>query len=228
MSKPCEYSALVKNVQFLTKTVLNVNFELIKPAELKSIPGQFINVEVAPGVYRPYSICSSPSDSTGVSIVASVTHNGLGANYLKALKAGAKVSLIGPAGKFGLVGPLPQDVIFVATGTGISPFMSMLASLATTKFPGTVFLYFGVRSSADIFFQKKLDAFKNTLNFDYKICLSQENGRVTKLLKITQPDNCQYYLCGNPQMVADVEDLLSAKGVKANQIFHEKFTVAHK
>ena len=98
MKHPKLYKAKLKGKQMLNARDMLVEFELIKPAEIHFKPGQFINLNVAENTFRSYSICSDSSLLDKVSIVASVSHEGVGTKYLKELKQSDEIRFIGPSG----------------------------------------------------------------------------------------------------------------------------------
>jgi hypothetical protein len=128
-----EFTASVQVVRDLTHDVREIRLRLIQPARISFKPGQFISFEVAipgfprPGM-RPYSIISSPNKPYRVDLVLNRVEGGPGSSYLFGLKPGPSTRFKGPAGTFYLR-ESTKRLLFVATGTGIAPFRSMLASL---------------------------------------------------------------------------------------------------
>lgn len=238
MVAPKKFSAKLTQRTCLTPKVIKLDFEVTDSPSFNFTPGQFVSIMVSDTQYRSYSIASASNNGNMLSIIASVDHQGVGVNYLKALNIGDSVTMVGPAGRFMLSPHLPDNLLFIATGTGIAPLISMLNSLASTHHSGKIRLYFGVRTESEILYAEELNRFKSTLpNFDFTICVSQpttpltgENyftGRVTDLLRVQFPTlsrSIQFYLCGHPQMIEDVVKFLSKNQVHGNQIFHEKFT----
>jgi ferredoxin-NADP reductase len=122
---------------------------------------------------------------------------------------------------FGKFIDCPDSPIWIATGTGIAPFISMLKSDKGKLGK----LIHGVRSSEYFYFE---DFLKSTLKENYIQCCSScqhadyFNGRVTHYLKDQNliPDK-KYYLCGVAEMVVETRDLLISKGVSFKNIFSE-------
>lgn len=93
-------------------------------------------------------------------------------------------------------------------------------------------LYWGLRHVDDLIWEDELSRMmKNFDNFRFHPTLSQAvkdwplcRGRVTDCLSIHQLlDQSGYYLCGNQEMIAQVESQLQAKGVDSGLIHYEKF-----
>jgi ferredoxin--NADP+ reductase len=87
-------------------------------------------------------------------------------------------------------------------------------------------LIHGGRFTHSFFFEKEFDPI---LKGKYIRCCSQEegeglyNGRLTRYLQDIEifPEDCRYFLCGSPEMVVEVRDLLIDKGVAFNKIVAE-------
>ncbi len=220
---------VTKNQQISTKVNL-VTFSFVQPQSVQFIPGQFVSLEVGPNTYRSYSICSDYKDTQALSIIVAIAHDGVGANYIKNLRTGDLVNFIGPSGRYFLREPLPAHLYFFATGTGISPYITFLHYLEDIKYAGEISLYFGVRNEEELLLLQELEKFKNTLNFNFEIFLSQEGRRVTMAATEACASNAGsalYYLCGNPFMIVDVANLLISHKVPSAQIIIEKFTYSH-
>lgn len=170
---------------------------------------------------REYSIYSSEKDEFIELLIKEVNPGEL-SRELKYLKVGTKVQIAGPFGYFILKDEVirkKQPVIFVATGTGISPFHSIIQSNPTLDYR----IVHGVRFKYEAY--EKEHYAKDR----FQLCSSRENGigykgRVTDFLK-TEPVNKKalYYLCGNSAMVEEVTDYLEENGLPADHIKTEIF-----
>lgn len=232
--KRFEFSLMQKSM--LNEKVMLLKLSLINPSEITFTSGQFLNIKVNDKQYRSYSISSISSEKRFVEIIAAVGHEGVGANYFKNLKVGDKGEFIGPSGKFIIPQVLSSNLVFIATGTGISPLISMLRTLNERECKSNIQLIFGVRDQRELFLLDELKSLeKSNLTFRYSICFSQlanENiehsvyGRVTNFIPMDNKES-QYFICGNPFMVQDVTTLLAANQIPQRNIFHEKFTVVN-
>lgn len=140
---------------------------------------------------------------------------------LKNCSPGQFLQVNGPFGSFGLekFDMYFRKLIFIATGTGISPFHSFVRS-----FPGINYtLFHGVQYSNEAYQRNDYDPSR------YILCTSKEvkgehKGRVTKFL----PDypvvpDMLFYLCGNRNMIYEVENILRARGIPDGKIFTEVY-----
>jgi len=184
--------------------------------------GQYLVLNI-PGenMAREYSIYSKEDDSCIDLLIKEVT-DGKISKELKYLKIGTKVELSGPFGFFVLRdGELNQKnhFTFVATGTGISPFHSMVMSNPQLEYE----VIHGIKFNNEAYHAT------DYLAGSYKACISQEyganfSGRVTKYLreKGFRKDSI-FYICGNSAMVNEVSGYLELKGVPPERIRTEVF-----
>jgi all-trans-retinol 13,14-reductase len=204
-------------------------------------PGQFLKFEVAPMIYRSYSIFwgGDEVNDNMIGIIVNTTSGGLGSQFIKKILPQDKVNIIGPIGKLAVSANDNQNV-FVATSTGLSPFIPMIQKIRKVN-TSPITIYFGIKTISDNF---ALDLLKDITNTDLKICLSQQiqtepiNNLKYPNLQITthfarvdaalKQDIAQYnkqstnfYLCGNPQMVQETSEYLKINNF--NNIYEEKF-----
>lgn len=183
------------------------------------IPGQVISIKLTedmPG--RLYSIASS-NRSEYIDILFRVRHEGLLSPQLANLCAGDKLYVSTPMGNFT---DQQTDSVWIAAGTGIAPYLSMIRS----GVKGKKTLIFGA-SYRDHFYNDK-ELTNNNIVDKYVRCCSREEhndcfyGRVTAYIdQIKDLPNRKYYLCGNPEMVVEVRDKLIKRGIAFNDILAE-------
>ncbi len=209
------YPHKVKEVTNIVSNVYTVTFE----RKFDFIPGQVIalaiNHEHDP---RLYSIASGDKEDS-FTILFDIIDGGFLTPKLVELKPDDIIYVSEPFGKF-----IPEDanMWWLATGTGIAPFISMVKS--GIKLPEK--LIHGSRTLDHFLFQ---DLFKEHLGENYlRFCTAEESpevysGRMTEWLKEQSdlPKDIKYYLCGNPNMVVEVRDLILSKGVEFNNIMAE-------
>lgn len=194
-------------------------------------PGQFINLQVSEDSYRSYSICSDKPGGD-IELVALTGVPGLGANYIKKLQKGSHVSFVGPSGRFFYHVPARKRVIFLATSTGIAPFIPMMKLAVGDKEVEAVTLIFGVRNEEEVFFEDKFKKLEKSGKFKYLISLSgvygdlkppYYPGRVTALLPEYLKEGTDFYLCGNMDMIRDAFEIIKGAGLSDFAIYTESF-----
>jgi ferredoxin/flavodoxin---NADP+ reductase len=167
---------------------------------------------------REYSIYSGESDETLEILIREVKGGNVSAK-LKQSKPGDLLDVNGPFGSFGIepFNLYTAKHIFVATGTGISPFHSLVRS-----YPGIDYtLIHGVSFCKEAYGSEEYEQGR------YILCTSQEHfegrrGRVTDyLLKFNVTKNMIFYLCGNSGMIYEAGHILKEKGIISRNINSE-------
>ena len=106
--------------------VLELDVDATAPVFL---PGQYVNIDVpGSGQHRSYSFSSAPGESK-ISFLIKKIPGGVMSTWLESAQAGNKVELTGPLGSFYLRA-VERPLLFLAGGTGLAPFLSMLEVLA--------------------------------------------------------------------------------------------------
>lgn len=211
--------------------VLEIAFQ--KPEGFTFKAGQFVLFDV-PMITRPsdiqpraLSLASSP-DEPELLFVAKLKASGRLSEWAeKMLTVGSKALVKGPFGLFTLR-PGDREILFVATGAGLAPFRGQIPHALTHGDTREMHLVFGVRTEADLFWVKIFeDLASKHSNFKLHLCLSGGSeswtgfrGRVQAKLPalIPNPLAIDLYICGAPEMVADVKKMATEalKMPKAN------------
>ena len=171
---------------------------------------------------RPYSVASGVADDFLAFIIRRMPGGEL-SDYLAGLKPGDKVKVSPPFGWFRPGNAAPgTPFVFVATGTGISPFMCHFRS--RPEQPPDALLY-GVREAADAV---ELDWLQRQCTVKLAVSRERDNGyhhgRVTDLLPgLDLRAESQYFLCGLDAMIDEVTVWLERQGVELPRIHRECF-----
>lgn len=235
-SLPQQYTAVIESKELLTKNIYLVNFRLQNPATLLFLPGQTISLHVGERINRSMSIASAPGDTTHILMVHDVTPMGPGSKWTLAHNVGDTATFMAPLGIF-LLDPSPRKKVFIATGTGIAPFRSMLLDIFSNSELRTqhseLVLYWGLRHEEDVYWKKEFeDLTRKHPNFNFKLTLSKAGdawkglrGRVTEhvIKEEQQLMESEYYLCGNKEMVKEMEEKLMGAGVPKAQVYKEMY-----
>lgn len=183
-------------------------------------------------IKRAYSIASS-STQDYVEFYISVVHSGSLTPRLFSLDIGDKLWMSQEVNGMFTLDQVDEDknIILIATGTGIAPYMSMLRSNALHR-KGKIMIIHGASNSWDLGYQSELELLDVMMpNFIYyptitnsDLEVSEWNGDTRYIEEIwkdntinkkigtdTTPDNSHIFLCGNPFMI----DSMSAE-VKKN------------
>lgn len=237
MTPPTQFIAKLEDKQVYNDKFTHYHFEFVEPHELDFLAGQYVSIKVAPdGTRRSYSICSSPGIKHGFETILDVEPAGIGCQFLESLEFGAEINLLAPLGHFVISAEDPEDeIVLVATGSGISPFRAMIFDLLQEKQDQRpISLYWGLRHAEHLCWQDEFSQLSEHFpNFRFHPVLSQApegwplcRGRVTDCLgthQLPASPKTGYYLCGRGQMIQDVSQVLVERGVPSNHIHYEKY-----
>jgi len=179
-------------------------------------------------IKRAYSVSSPPSNKEYLEFYIALVPKGAFTNRMARLDSGARI-FIAPkiVGTFTLRGiPESADLVFVATGTGIAPFMSMLRDGTIWDSERKIYSFHGARYRRDLAYESELRKLAELkTSFHYHPILSREQcleqlpmGHVQDLLRdapiLLNPELTHVLLCGNPNMISDVQEILEQRGFK--------------
>ncbi|SDM00466.1 Ferredoxin-NADP reductase [Daejeonella rubra] len=198
-----------------------------KPERFHYLPGQATNIAINKRGWlkeeRPFTFTSLPtSNFLEFTIKTYPGHEGV-TNQLLNLKPNEEIILHDVFGSITYKG----EGVFIAGGAGITPFISIFRNLKAKNEIGNNKLLFANKTKADIILE---DEFKELLGDAFVNILSDEQiegyhyGRITEeFLKANVTDfNQQFYLCGPPPMIKDVEKQLINLGVDKKLITKEE------
>ena len=124
--------------------------------------GQYLNLFVDVGgvrTSRPYSISSPPNQNGYFEIAVRRVENGFVSNYLlETVKVNDRLESTGPSGNF-YYNPLfhGTDLVFLAGGSGITPFISMIREVTDRGLPRKIHLIYGSQRPEDVIFGKEIE-----------------------------------------------------------------------
>jgi ferredoxin/flavodoxin---NADP+ reductase len=191
---------------------------------LQFLPGQWINVGLNASLQqREYTIYSTPADDY-LELLVTEVRGGFVSSRLRRLVPGDLVRVEGPHGGFQIRDPDPGSgrLLFLATGTGISPFHCFTRSHAGLEY----LLLHGTRSGED---RLELESFERGRLVR---CVSRDgggdyHGRITDYLR-GRPERIgladrHCYLCGNSDMISEAFAILRSAGVARDRIHTEVY-----
>ena len=172
---------------------------------------------------HPFSFAGS-SDSPNLRIC--VKNLGDFTSTLPSLKTGDKVVIQGPYGLFGRNFYGQKNVIGIAGGVGITPFLSLLYSSRNNPTTRKFHLFYSARTRDQALDQSQLNQLVSD-NFKYYPWFGDEkNSKLTAAdIKQIIPDfnDCRFYLCGPKTMMTDIRSQLLRLNIPQRNIFFEDF-----
>ena len=196
------------------------------------LPGQYVNIDVpGSGQHRSYSFSTAPGERDLGFLIKKIPDGVMG-KWLLGARPGDRLTLTGPMGSFYLRegdGPL----LFLAGGTGLAPFLSMLEVLARAGSRRQIHLIYGVTRDLDLVLVDEIAAYAARLpNFTFATVVAEASsdhprkGWVTQHMpgEMLATGEVDVYLCGPPPMVDAVRHYLDGQDNKAASFHYEKFT----
>lgn len=195
------------------------------------LPGQYINIDV-PGsaASRPYSFTTAPGENHLGFLIRKLPA-GLMSNWLNHAKPGDRVTATGPLGSFYLRNT-DRPLLFLAGGTGLAPFLSMLEMLAAKQPGQPIHLVYGVTRDEDLVLVDVLESYANRLPaFSFTTVVADKDSQHPRKGWVTDhmptellSSETDIYLCGPPPMVDAARGWLTTHGITPNGFHYEKFT----
>ncbi len=237
-----EYRGVVESITDLTYDIKELRIALTEPQTLDFVAGQYVQLE-APAyakspepVYRAYSMSNPPTDDHSVETIIRLVPDGICTTWVfEHLKEGDEVTLNGPYGEFRL-SDTDNDMVWIAGGSGMSPFWSMIRHMKNAGIERKTTYFFGALTKRDLFFVDELTKLADELPwFEFIPALSApadddnwtgETGLITEVVARRLPDDRAHlegYLCGSAGMIDAACKVLLAKGLAEDNIFFDKF-----
>jgi ferredoxin--NADP+ reductase len=182
---------------------------------------------------RPYSVASAPSvaSTEGYELYVRLVPVIRFTTLLWRLEPGARVRLIGPKGRFVLEPVANRTHLYVSTGTGIAPFVSMVRETLARGQPRRTVILNGVSFVSDLGYRAELEALERDGKYPlhYVPTVSRPadprnagwTGRAGRVEQVVgdvcrdlglRADRTVVYICGNPDMILNVERVLMDRG----------------
>lgn len=214
-------------------------------------PGQYLTFRLnVPDrdkpVIRCYSLSDSPSDKYYRVTIKRVppprdkdVPPGVGSNFFHDhINEGDIIDVQAPRGDFFIKPEERTPAVLIGGGIGVTPMMSMAARICEVNPSREVWLFYGLRSSADHAFKARFEELgEQNENLRLCICYSRpkdsdvegkdyqyaERVTVDLFKKALPSNNYEFYICGPPPMMATLPQALEDWGVPSSRVFMEAF-----
>lgn len=209
-------------------------------------PGQYATISFKvngrPTPARNFSIVNSPTEQ-GI-LQFSIRVKGRFTNALTNLAVGDEVKVRGPFGAFVFDSNRTGETIMLAGGIGIAPFMSMIRFASMTQLDNKLKLIYNNRNQIDVPFADEIKDYANSnLNFrptfmvgdgssDKFAGFDVKSGRITPdvMDQVVEKkyDKKVFFICGPPNFMNSMTEILRNKGVADVNIMTEAFSQGSK
>jgi len=225
--------AAVTAIHELTHDIRRLRLRPNKP--LAFSPGQYAQLQFAPGLARPYSMAGLSRDAELEFHVRRVPGGRATAHVFEQLRIGDAVRVGGPLGTAYLRTRHQGPMLCAAGGTGLAPILSIVrGAIAAGLTRQSIHLYLGVRSGADVYGLdelRELQALHPRLRVHVvavtgAVDSEHRQGLITDAIRADWPGSLagwRAYLCGSPPMVEAVTQLVRGRGLAPDQIHADAF-----
>jgi len=241
------YPFTIKDIQRPTEDSVSLIFDV--PEDLKQAfqykPGQHLTIKKdidGEEVRRSYSLCSSPVEEH-MAVAIKRVEGGRFSNYAcDHLRPGDEVELMPPTGHFTTtLDPSHEKLyLFFASGSGITPVISLIKTILHEEPESHAILFYGNRTASSIIFKDELEALKNRFlgRLSFHHVLSQEkhetdlfSGRISadkvsafSKVYFDPAEVDDVFICGPEQMMLNTREALQSNGISEDRIHVELFT----
>lgn len=212
--------------------IQKVTLHSIDQSDINFPIGSYIQPMIGGCVPRAYSVAEELAD--GCVIIVSLSGGGVGARFFGSAKVDEVLKVYGPFDDFQFHPKTGLPKIFLATGTGVAPFVRMIKNAVEEAAPTSLIL--GVPESSDIpyysYFKSLAQGYPNLFKFIPVLsrpdaAWAGAKGYITNQFTGHAAEeylrSSDVYVCGHPLMVAGVQKMISGVGVPKKQIFIQKF-----
>jgi len=225
------YKGRVVKKDYLTDDVIILSLNV--PDEFNFQAGQFITIffekdgERKP---RSYSILSPPSQKGNLDLCIKIVEGGFASDIFSEMNEGDEFDFKGPLGHFVFnEDDNNEKIMFMAGGTGVAPFFSMLKEYLGKLKDKHFELIFGVRTKKDLFLHEDFQKMEKTNeNFTYLPTLTREGweGKTGRVHTHLPEDlkNKTFYICGLKELVLETKEILEKGGVAKGAIKFERYS----
>ena len=244
---PCR----IERTQTLSHDVLGVWLQLPVAEAFTFEPGQYIDIILAGGRRRSFSIASPPHDSRPLELhVRRVAGGEFTDRLFLQSPDRTLLTMEGPLGQFVYrqvqapgteprgrqpPGSAAPPMLLIGGGTGIAPLISILRHVIENGIDRDMRVYWGVRSERDLYAHARLENLSKRARMRYVPVLSEptpawrgRSGWVHEaaLQDIDDLDAHEVYAAGPPAMIAAVQREFTARGVSASRLYFDSFDYA--
>jgi CDP-4-dehydro-6-deoxyglucose reductase, E3 len=227
---PCR----IKQLTRFSDELIGVTLRLPPTGHFKFLEGQYIDI-IGPGsIRRSYSIASTAEESEIVLYIKRFENGQMSDYWFNQAKENDLLRMEGPKGTF-FLRDSKQDLVFLATGTGIAPIISILSCLDNDPDfvqSSKISLYWGNRFPEDFFWTHSFK--KLQVDVHYVLSRKHDNwhhktGYVQNVALASGHDMAQLavYACGSNIMIQSAHASFLAAGLAENKFYSDAFVQSY-
>jgi CDP-4-dehydro-6-deoxyglucose reductase len=225
--------AKINFINKITDSIIEVGLRLPPNSNFEYNAGQYVNIFKG-NIKRSYSIANPFKQNGLLTFFIKKYENGLMSNYwFELAKENDLLRIEGPLGSFFLRQNHKENIIFLATGTGIAPIKAILENLIKSEAlsqDNIFWLFVGARYENDLFWDPKDLGVFNNINYIPVLSGAEEEwegerGYVQNIVikKNIPLANSQVYACGSNAMIESSKKILIDNGLNKLYFFSDAF-----
>jgi CDP-4-dehydro-6-deoxyglucose reductase len=227
--------AKIDSVEKLTEDIVKLILRVPPNADFKFSAGQYVHL-IYNGIKRSYSISNHRIVDNKLAFYIKNYSNGLMSDYFfNHAKPNDLLRMEGPLGTFFYRETKKQNIVFLATGTGIAPVKSIIENFIENEdnFKSkTIWIFWGVRNENEFYWVPP----NAKLKFNFVPVLSKpcnncdyEMGYIQNIVLEKNIDlrKSVIYACGSNKMIEDSFELLTKNGLAVNDFYSDAFVVSN-
>lgn len=231
---PCRIAQLTP----LAPDVMQVFLRLPAVETLRFHPGQYLDILLAGGRRRSFSIASPPHDSDLLELhLRRVPGGGFTDGLFGASPVGSLLRIEGPIGQF-VYQEHPSPLLMIAGGTGFAPLKSMLRHILEGGIDKPIHLYWGARLPHDVYEEKLvLEWVQRYPQLQFTAVLSEAThaeaphhrlGWVHEAVLADHPslEPFDVYAAGPPALIEAIRASFPQRGVREDRLHFDSFDYA--
>ena len=224
--------AKISDLQLLSEDVMRVELRLPPVSNFVFLRGQYVDIIGPNSIRRSYSLIRSPLNDDRFVVLIKKVKDGIFSDYwFNRAKTGDLLRIEGPKGTF-FLRDRSKHLIFLATGVGIAPIISILDELdSESEFKQTkkISVFWGNRFQRDFVWRPD---FKR-LDVDFYPTISREDdtwtgerGYVQEVAKRTLEciSQAHVYACGSDKMISSAKADFVKSGLSEKDFYSDVFT----
>lgn len=222
----------ISKIEFINDTVIKLELRLPPNNDFPYNAGQYLNI-IHAGIKRSYSIANRYEKGQNLLFFIKNYENGLMSEYwFKKAKLNDLLRIEGPIGTFFFRDSSKENIIFLATGTGIAPVKAILEDLEATapdKLKNKkVWFFSGARYENDLFWIPKTSSF--SINYFPVLSRPDSNwgGNVGYVQDVVLRQNInlknsQVYACGSNDMIEAAKKMFIENDLEEHDFYSDAF-----
>jgi CDP-4-dehydro-6-deoxyglucose reductase len=232
VSTPRTLPCRIKSLQRLTPDVMRVILRLPPQQTLHYRAGQYVDIIGSSGIRRSYSIANAPAVEKEIELhIRRVPGGAMSHYWFGEAKVNDLLRLHGPLGTFFLRDVADEELIFLATGTGMAPIKSLLESLSVqpaAQKPSSVNVFWGGRTREDLYWNPVESGVPHRFTpvlSRAESSWSGARGHVQQAVAAMgfELSRASVYACGSPAMIESAKTQLQDAGLASRRFHSDAF-----